>query len=275
MQELIKLSSNKDYRYSKRKCVVAGTTLVRDLGKRYRFHELLSSRADDPALEGLRATSRYVADEKCLRRIAQLTHFDGLVATLDLPPRMKPKDLADPRLVLVLDYIEDPGLMGTLLRTAVAFQWQAVFLLPHCRMDPFDAPCLRASQGALFELPHCLGKIEDLKRLCRSKRLTLCVSHSAGTDIGSASYELPPNGLALLLREEYAAPWAPPREATKIRVPDPWRNSIEQPPDGQPFDPRSLDVAVAGGILMHHIKHFHYPHVSRSPYLASPGHRPQ
>merc|ERR1712048_1383419 len=100
--------------------------------------------------------------------------------------------------------------------------------------------------------------------------LPLCVSHSDGTDIGSAAYEPPPRGLALLLREEYVAPWGPPRNALKITVPDPWRHRREQPRDGVPFDPRALDVAVAGGILMHHLKHFHSPRVSRSPYLASP-----
>lgn len=100
--------------------------------------------------------------------------------------------------------------------------------------------------------------------------MSLCVSHSEGADIGSASYEPPPNGLALLLREEYVAPWSPTRAALKIKVPDPWRHRREPPPDGQPFEPRALDVAVAGGILMHHIKHFHYPEVSRSPFVASP-----
>merc|ERR1712216_983459 len=121
--------------------------------------------------------------------------------------------------------------------------------------------CIRASQGALFELPHAKGTLEDLRKLCQRSNLQLCVSHGQGTDIGSADYDPPPNGLALLLREEYATPWGPPRDALKIRIPDPWRHSKDSLPVGESFDSRSLDVAVAGGILMHHIRYFHYPDI--------------
>lgn len=129
---------------------------------------------------------------------------------------------------------------------------------------------MRASLGALFEIPFYRGTLDDLTELCAKKGLQLCVSHPQGVDIGGADYKPPPRGVALLLREEYSAPWSPPREALKLRVPDPWRFREDQTPDGHPFEARSLDVAVAAGILMHHIKHFHYPQASRSAYLASP-----
>mmetsp|Transcript_126219 Transcript_126219/g.392926 ORF Transcript_126219/g.392926 Transcript_126219/m.392926 type:complete len:279 (-) Transcript_126219:121-957(-) len=267
IKELVRLATQRDFRNSRKRCVVAGTKLVRDLGRRYAFHRLLSSKENDPDLVGLRCESLHVADVRSLRRIAQLTDFSGIVGTLDLP--MPSKDLPDPRLLLCLDYIEDPGLLGTLLRTAVAFRWQAAFFLPNC-VDPFHPTCVRASQGALFEIPHCRGTVDDLQRLCKAKRLALCASHSDGTDIGSAAYGPPKHGIALLLREEYSTPWGPPRSALKIKVPDPWLHRLEGPSDGTAFDARSLDVAVAGGILMHHIKHFHYPWVSQSSHVASP-----
>lgn len=267
VQELVNLATRKDLRHAQKRCVVAGTNLIRDLGRRHTFHKLLSSREDDPSLDGLRCQEHYVADARSLRKIAQHVDFNGFVATLDLPPPRT--ELQDLRLLLCVDYIEDPGLLGTLLRTAVAFEWQAVFFLPHV-VDPFHPRCIRASQGALFDLPYCKGTLTDLRTLCKAHRLPLCVSHSEGTDVGSAAYRPPKNGMALLLREEYSSPWGPPRSALKIKVPDPGLHRQKQPADGEAFDPRSLDVAVAGGILMHHIKHFHYPWVSRSPIVASP-----
>eukprot|EP00747_Dinoflagellata_sp_TGD_P178545 gnl/TRDRNA2_/TRDRNA2_27620_c0_seq1.p1 gnl/TRDRNA2_/TRDRNA2_27620_c0~~gnl/TRDRNA2_/TRDRNA2_27620_c0_seq1.p1 ORF type:complete len:303 (-),score=43.42 gnl/TRDRNA2_/TRDRNA2_27620_c0_seq1:75-983(-) len=283
VRELLRLVTEKDYRLSKKRCVVAGTSLIRDLGRggRYRFHELLMGRPNDPACEGLQTSSGpHLVESRALRLLAQVprnTDFDGLVASIDLPanlPAVGGADrLGDVRLLLVLEWVEDPGLLGTLLRTAVAFQWHAVFFLPRCA-DPWSARCMRASRGALFEIPHIKGTHEDLQQLCRRKRLRLCVSHGHGVDIGSPEYEPPHHGMALLLREEYAAPFGPPGDALKLRVPDPWRQRAGVTPDGDAgegkvFDPRALDVAVAGGILMHHIKHFHYPHVSRSPFLAS------
>lgn len=267
VQELIMLARRKEHRLSRKRCVVTGNKLVRDLGKRYHYHDLLSTKENDPAFEGLNAATRHMADERSLKKVSCLTSFNGLVGTLDLPAPSK--DVADLRLLLCLDYVEDPGLLGTLLRTAVAFQWQAVFFLPRCA-DPFDPQCIRASQGALFEIPHFFGNMGELQKLCNQKRLPLHVSHSEGVDLDSVSFKAPPRGMALLLREEYGAPWGPPRWAVKVKVPDPWLHSADGRRDADPFEPRSLDVQVAGGILMHRIKHVHYPHLARSQYVASP-----
>lgn len=275
VQEFAKLVARKDYRNGKRRCVVSGTKLVRDLGRRHAFREILyapdlpiGANGEPTALEGLRAEARYVAEERSLRAITQLASFDGLIASLDQPQATG--ELGDLRLLLCLESVQDPGLMGTLLRTALAFQWQAVFFLPGCA-DPFDPLVVRASQGALFDLPYSVGTHVELSRLRRQKGLQLCVSHARGEDVGAAAVSTPrPRGVALLLREEYAASAAPPRDAVKIKVPDPFASSVASSSrEDCPFDARSLDVAVAGGILMHHIRHFHYPQVSRSPVLAS------
>lgn len=39
--------------------------------------------------------------------------------------------------MLVLDGVQDPGNLGTLIRTAAAFRWDAVCLMPGC-CDPFN-----------------------------------------------------------------------------------------------------------------------------------------
>lgn len=292
VQDLVRLATQKDLRGAKRRCVVIGSKLVTDLGKRHHFRELLFPRSYDQALlEGMRAETRYVAEEKSLRQIAQLKSYDGLLCTMDLPKATE--DFGDVRLMLCLEHVRDPGVLGTLLRTALALQWQAVYFLPGCA-DPFDPLCMRASQGALFDLPFGRGNHANLQQLCRLSGLRLCVSNARGTDIRSESFTAPPRGVALLLREEYSAPSAPPRDALKIRVPDlPLRGQLPVPPAvasaalagidsgaahaaeldqyvADTFDPRSLDVAVAGGILMYNLRTFHYPFVSRSPALASP-----
>lgn len=250
VEELVRLATQRDFRHNRKRCVVAGTKLIRDLGQRYPFHELLYSRDHEDLCQGIRAEAKYLAEPRSLRKIAQVREFDGLVGTLDLPESTE--DLADLRLLLCLDYIEDPGLLGTLLRTAVAFQWQAVYFLPNT--VELSSSGIRLTRCA-YGLP-------------KARRIPLCVSHSEGTDIGSAAYQPPQAGMALLLREEYVAPWGVPRRAVKVRVPDPWLHSSKRPEES--FEPRALDVAVAGGILMHHIKYFHYPQVSQSPFLASP-----
>lgn len=55
-------------------------------------------------------------------------------------------------LVLVLDRIEKPGNLGACLRTAVACGVSAILLTrPVC--DPFNPNAIRASRGAIFQMP--------------------------------------------------------------------------------------------------------------------------
>jgi RNA methyltransferase, TrmH family len=55
-------------------------------------------------------------------------------------------------LVIVLDRLQDPGNLGTILRTADAAGASAVILLTPCA-DPFDPKTVRSSMGSLFNLP--------------------------------------------------------------------------------------------------------------------------
>jgi TrmH family RNA methyltransferase len=76
-------------------------------------------------------------------------------------------------LVVVLDGVQDPGNLGTIVRTAEAAGAGGVIALPGCA-DPFAPKTLRAAMGSAFRLPvisgisldsviaECQGKITNL-----------------------------------------------------------------------------------------------------------------
>ncbi len=74
---------------------------------------------------------------------------DG-VATL-FPLDALPKPHSDPDFVLALDNIQDPGNLGTLLRTALAADIDQVWLASG--VDPLSQKVIRASAGAILNLP--------------------------------------------------------------------------------------------------------------------------
>lgn len=76
----------------------------------------------------------------------------GMVAIFRLPdlPLAIPKDQAP--FFLVLDRIQDPGNVGTILRTALGAGVHAVFLTEGTA-DPFAPKVVRAAAGAHFRLP--------------------------------------------------------------------------------------------------------------------------
>lgn len=65
---------------------------------------------------------------------------------------------------LVLEDLQDPGNLGTVLRTAEAFGVFRVLLLGDC-CDPWSPKALRASMGAVFRLD--LSRWESTEELCQ------------------------------------------------------------------------------------------------------------
>ena len=57
-----------------------------------------------------------------------------------------------PALILILDKLQDPGNLGTLIRTSDAVGAQAIILLEPC-VDPFDPKTVRGTMGSIFTVP--------------------------------------------------------------------------------------------------------------------------
>ncbi|CAK6700589.1 RNA methyltransferase [Synechococcus sp. CBW1107] len=87
--------------------------------------------------------------EEVLSAIATTDHPDGVVATL--PHLALPVAKGTGRFVLALDQLQDPGNLGTLLRTALAAGVDEVWLGGGA--DPLQPKVLRASAGAALSLP--------------------------------------------------------------------------------------------------------------------------
>lgn len=102
-----------------------------------------------PLWQGLPpSTIRQPLSEEALACIASTRHPDGVLATL-APPA--PPPLGRASFVLALDRLQDPGNLGTLLRTARAAGVQEVWLAEGA--DPWAPKVLRASSGAALALP--------------------------------------------------------------------------------------------------------------------------
>jgi TrmH family RNA methyltransferase len=95
--------------------------------------------------------------ELVLEAAASTAHPDGVLLTLELGALVVP-EAALPTFVLVLDGVQDPGNLGTLIRTALAAGVEQLWLAEGA--DPFQPKVLRASAGAALALP-----IRRLERL--------------------------------------------------------------------------------------------------------------
>ena len=67
-------------------------------------------------------------------------------------PAWSPQALSGCTQALLLDGVQDPGNLGTILRTAEAFALGAVVLCEGCA-DPFSPKVVRSTMGAVFRMP--------------------------------------------------------------------------------------------------------------------------
>ena len=89
--------------------------------------------------------------------VAQSPSPQGIAALVELPAYKLEQVLAAANpLLLVACRLQDPGNLGTMMRTAVAFSASA-FLTLRETVSPFNPKAVRASAGAIFRLPLVCG----------------------------------------------------------------------------------------------------------------------
>jgi len=133
--------------------------------------------------------------------------------------------------LLVLENVQDPGNVGTLIRTADAFGFAGVICVGETA-DIYSPKVLRSAQGSHFHLPVVRGTAEVYERLGSLLVTTLSKSSVDYREIKLAHF-------ALLLGNEGAGVSPRAIEAASRLVHIPMLGQAE-----------SLNVAVAGGILM-------------------------
>lgn len=211
-------------------------------GARVKFAVRSSRFAAMAAGERLAAALERAGIEQTTVDDAQLSSLSGTDAPQGIllvceQPRVTLADIApDPtNRVLVLDGIQDPGNLGTLIRTAAAFELGAVIALEGC-VDPYNPKTVRASAGSVARLPIVTANWEGVEPWLRSTDWKLLVATANGKQVGTA----PGHGWALVIGNEGAGARPAIVEAADRTV----GVSISR-------DVESLNAGVAGAILMY------------------------
>jgi len=86
----------------------------------------------------------------------------GVIAVCRMPDETSVEVIADYEGVIVaLDAIQDPGNMGTIIRTAAWFGARAILFGTGCT-DPFQPKVVRSTAGATGSIPYLKGDLESL-----------------------------------------------------------------------------------------------------------------
>jgi TrmH family RNA methyltransferase len=178
-----------------------------------------------------------------LLSLADTEHPQGVVAVVE--PKHWSLDqirLMPGTVALALDGVQDPGNVGTMLRTALGLGATGVVALKGTA-DLTNPKVLRGGMGASFRLPAVPAAPEELVAWARLQRAEIWVADAAGESVD----RLPPRTaqrppVVLVVGNEGAGVGPVVNAAANRRI------AIRQTPGVE-----SLNVAVAGGILLYEV----------------------
>ena len=195
--------------------------------------------ARDPRVAALLARVRadiHTVGARDIARVSDVETAQGVVAVARIPPAA---DLARSRRVLALDGVQDPGNVGTLVRTAAWFGVDAVVAGPGTA-DFFAPKVVRSAMGGLWDLG--LARVPDLAATLADLRAAGFAVYGATLGGTDAARWAPRAPSALVLGSE-AHGLAP---ATLAALDE----AITLAGSARRRGAESLNVAVAGGVLM-------------------------
>ncbi|XVF61493.1 hypothetical protein PTKIN_Ptkin08bG0134000 [Pterospermum kingtungense] len=197
VKHCLKLKNSSSYRHLHASALVVGTTPIREI---YRYEEalqektvidylLLLDKAEIPEELDARSVHTVCISSMVMKKLSGVQSAESIEAIalmrfpscfLNLDVDLDKSDcrrwFPSTHRILVLDGIQDPGNLGTLVRTAMAFQWGGIFLLPGC-CDPFNEKALRASRGTSFQLPIVSGSWYHLQTLKNTFNMKILAGH--------------------------------------------------------------------------------------------------
>jgi TrmH family RNA methyltransferase len=166
---LVRLCHSSRDRRKLGKCVLEGAHAVAAYLERHGPPEMLivsDAAADDAEIRALAGRvgsgDAVMAPARLFAELAQTATPAGLLAIVPMP---QPRSPVPGAFNLILDSIQDPGNLGTMLRSAAAAGVTHAFMSPDCAFA-WSPKVLRAAQGAHFYLEIVEGA--DLPALVRN-----------------------------------------------------------------------------------------------------------
>lgn len=150
-------------------------------------------------------------------------------------------DKKDAKRVLVLDTLQDPGNVGTLIRSALAFNYDKIYV-SESTVDIYNEKVIRASQGAIFKINIVKKELNEIYRNLKKNDFHILVTSLTNNSIYLEEVEKKEKFAIVLGNEGNGVSEVSLKNAS----------SVVKIKMSEEID--SLNVGVAGSIVMYALK---------------------
>ena len=174
IQQVRKLLSSRKERQETGLYVADGTKLLEEAAKYARLDTVILSDGVEAQLPASVRVVRVPGD--VMESVSPMQTPQGALFVCRLPEE---KPFVPQKRMLLLDGIQDPGNLGTILRTADALQVPVV-LLEGCA-DPYNHKTVRASMGAVFRTPPVRADWAQVREALQREKIPVGVTALSDT----------------------------------------------------------------------------------------------
>ncbi len=236
--KLVKSLQIKKYRDLNRLFVVEGVKLVRELIEQshFKIDGIFYTKDFDERIPS-HIHSFEISDNE-LERISGLKNPNRVLAVVKYPTET-PIDLDEDNLVLILDNVNDPGNLGTIIRTADWFGIKQV-IASVATVDLFNPKVIQSSMGAVYRVRFYRTKLTEAVQELKANGYEVVGAALGGENLYQTAFQ---KKTALVMGSEShgISPELVPYISKMILIP-------------QFGETESLNVAMASGIILSHYK---------------------
>ncbi len=231
--------NDKKTRMNAKRFIVEGYHLVNEASKTNLLEAIIST--DEKELKKINNVRRYLVNDAIINKIATTKNPQnilGIVKMLDhnitnLLPIIK----GNKTKLIMLDDVNDPGNLGTIIRTAAGLGYDGIIMSPNT-VDLYNEKVIRSTQGVMFKIPIIKANLQEVIKLLKKEKV-FCIG-TALTNAKDVKHITKKDKFAICLGNE--------AKGISKEVLD---NMDENVRIAMNNDVESLNVSIAAGIIMY------------------------
>ncbi len=231
--------NDKKTRMNAKRFIVEGYHLVNEASKTNLLEAIIST--DEKELKKINNVKRYLVNDAIINKIATTKNPQnilGIVKMLDhnitnLLPIIK----GNKTKLIMLDDVNDPGNLGTIIRTAAGLGYDGIIMSPNT-VDLYNEKVIRSTQGVMFKIPIIKANLQEIIKLLKKEKV-FCIG-TALTNAKDVKHITKKDKFAICLGNE--------AKGISKEVLD---NMDENVRIAMKNDVESLNVSIAAGIIMY------------------------
>ena len=231
--------NDKKTRMNAKRFIVEGYHLVNEASKTNLLEAIIST--DEKELKKINNVKRYLVNDAIINKIATTKNPQnilGIVKMLDhnitnLVPIIKKNKTK----LIMLDDVNDPGNLGTIIRTAAGLGYDGIIMSPNT-VDLYNEKVIRSTQGVMFKIPIIKANLQEVIKMLKKEKV-FCIG-TALTNAKDVKHITKKDKFAICLGNE--------AKGISKEVLD---NMDENVKIAMKNDVESLNVSIAAGIIMY------------------------